>query len=427
VGGWEAYLESLAAFGMRPGLERVRALLDAFGGPERSFRAVHVVGTNGKSSTTRYLEAVLRAHRLRSGAYLSPHLTGYHERVIINGSPIGGEALGSAVERVRVEIARLPADLREVTQFEVLTTAAFLAMAEANVEVAAVEAGLGGRLDATNVLAAPVVVLTNIALEHTDILGSTREAIFAEKAAVIAGGDAVFGPLDGLEPLAEARSRAVGACPHLWGRDVTVEGGSGGLEVKLRDSAGEHTYGGLRLSSPAQYQVINVALAVAGAHLLRGGLEESVVRGAVGDLAVPGRLQVFEGTPLLIADGAHNPHGATALAASLRMMARPAPRVGLIAIMRDKAVEDMLSVVAPLLDVMVCTQASERRSQTAAALAESARKTGGARLRVECVADARAGFERALAVAGTQGSVLITGSLYLLQDLADVLTAGGRP
>lgn len=200
---WEVYLDGLAAFGMRPGLERVAALLEALGRPQEHFRVVHVVGTNGKSSTTRYTAALMQAHGLRAGAYLSPHITSYRERVLIDGEPISPEAFGAAVQRVRSEVVRLPAALGDTTQFEVLTVAALVALAEGGVEAVALEAGLGGRLDATNVTVAPVVVLTNIALEHTAVLGDTRAAIFAEKAAVIKGGDAVFGPLEGLEGEAE--------------------------------------------------------------------------------------------------------------------------------------------------------------------------------------------------------------------------------
>ncbi|MEE4275351.1 MAG: bifunctional folylpolyglutamate synthase/dihydrofolate synthase, partial [Thermoleophilia bacterium] len=162
---WEHYLESLAAFGMRPGLERVSALLDGLGRPQDAYRVLHVVGTNGKSSTTRYAAALLGAHGLRAGAYLSPHLTGFCERVVVDGRPIGEERFGGAVEVVRAAVARLPAELGDTTQFEVLTVAALLALAEESVEAVALEAGLGGRLDATNVVAAPVVVLTNIGLE----------------------------------------------------------------------------------------------------------------------------------------------------------------------------------------------------------------------------------------------------------------------
>jgi dihydrofolate synthase/folylpolyglutamate synthase len=200
---WEDYLDGLAVFGMRPGLERVSALLDALGRPQDRFRVIHVVGTNGKSSTTRYAAGLLQSHGLRAGAYLSPHITGYCERVLVDGTPIAADVFGRVVWRVRDEIRSLSSELGETTQFEVLTVAALLSLAESGVEAVALEAGLGGRLDATNVTVAPVVVLTNISLEHTQVLGDTRAAIFAEKAAVIKGGDAVFGPLDGLEAAAE--------------------------------------------------------------------------------------------------------------------------------------------------------------------------------------------------------------------------------
>jgi folylpolyglutamate synthase/dihydropteroate synthase len=171
---WEAYLRSLAVFGMRPGLERVEALLGSLGYPHERFRAIHVVGTNGKSSTTRYAEAVLRAHGLRSGGYLSPHVTGFAERVLIDGLSIAAGELGDAVERVRAESERLPAALGPVTQFEALTVAAFVALASAGVTHAAIEAGLGGRLDATNRLHAPVVVRFTSVAPSTPRCWATR-------------------------------------------------------------------------------------------------------------------------------------------------------------------------------------------------------------------------------------------------------------
>jgi len=208
---WEEYLRSLAAFGMRPGLARVEELLDRLDHPEREFRAIHVVGTNGKSSTTRYCAAILTAHGLRAGAYLSPHISGFTERALVDGQPVGAEVFGAAVTRVRAAAALVPPELGPVTQFEALTVAAFAAFAECGVEAAAVEAGLGGRLDATNVLRAPVVVLTNVELDHTDVLGTTREAILAEKVAVVHGGELVCGRLDGLGSAGPARAAASSA------------------------------------------------------------------------------------------------------------------------------------------------------------------------------------------------------------------------
>lgn len=423
---WAEYLDALAVFGMKPGLERVDLLLSALGDPQHCFRSIHIVGTNGKSSTTRYAAAIMTAHGLRAAAYLSPHLTGYPERVLVDGAPVGAEAFGRAVEAVRGAVAGLPAEVGETTQFEVLTVAAFLAMAEAGVEAAAVEAGLGGRLDATNVLHAPVVVLTNIGLEHTEVLGDTRELIFAEKAAVISAGAAViFGALDGLESLAAARCRRVGAAAYHLGRDIVLEGGPDDLTVRVgcaqADRVAPAVYGGLKLPTVAMYQAANAALAVAACHYLLGGLRPDAVRRGLAATPVPGRLQIVRHTPLVVADGAHNPHGMAAMAASITAIERPRPRVALLAMMGDKAVGEMLRVVLPLVGAVVCTRASEPRSLTSEQLAERVRAAGFTGP-VEVHGEASAGYAAALRRAGGEGSVLVTGSLYLLEDLAAELS-----
>jgi dihydrofolate synthase/folylpolyglutamate synthase len=440
--GWIAFLESLAAFGMRPGLERVSALLERLGRPQDAFRVIHVVGSNGKSSTTRYCEALLRAHGSRSGAYLSPHISGWTERVLVAGEPVDGALLGRCVESVRAAVPGLGAALGDTTQFEVLTVAALLALAESGVEVAVLEAGLGGRLDATNVVAAAVVVLTNIALEHTEVLGDTRELIFAEKAAVIKGGDVVFGDLDGLDDLARRACSAAGARPHFL-HHVTAAGVSvapppGGLRiagspasfgVALTLDDGLEEWGDLRVPTPALYQVDNAGLAVAAVRLLLGRLDETAAREALAATAVPGRLQKVGERPLVLADGAHNPDGVRALARSLAAVHVPRPTVGVLAIMRDKGYEEMLERLIPLLDAVVCTQASEPRSLTAEELAGELRaalaRLGRRPLDVRAEADPHEALALARRSAGPVGSVLIGGSLYLLEDLSDVLAGTG--
>jgi dihydrofolate synthase / folylpolyglutamate synthase len=432
--GWEAYLESLAVFGMRPGLERVSDLLARLGRPQDTYRVVHIVGTNGKSSTTRYCEALLRAHGLRSGAYLSPHISGWTERVIVDGRPVREAEFAAAVLRVRAEVAGLPPELGETTQFEVLTVAALLAFAESGAEAVALEAGLGGRLDATNVVNAPVVVLTNIALEHTEVLGDTRELIFAEKAAVIKGGDTVFGELDGLEDEARRVCSAAGATPHFLRDaagpgDVAADGSPDDFAVTFASPGGLERWAGLRVPTPALYQVQNAALAVAAVRLLLGGLEEAAVRQALAGTAVPGRLQVLAERPLVLADGAHNPDGVRVLAQSLAAVRVPHPAVGVLAIMRDKDYPAMIAGLLPLLDRVVCTQASEPRSLAAEELAAAVRVAAAAfgsstLVDVQVVADPLAALGLARELAGAEGSVLVGGSLYLLEDLRDVLAGG---
>jgi dihydrofolate synthase/folylpolyglutamate synthase len=416
---WRGYLDSLAAFGMRPGLERVTALLDALDRPQDAYRCIHVVGTNGKSSTTRYAAAICSAHGLRSAAYLSPHITDYCERVQIDGRSLDANAFGAAVERVRRAEAGLPRELGETTQFEALTVAALLAMAEADVAVAAIEAGLGGRLDATNVLRAAVVVLTNIGLDHTEILGETRTAIFAEKAAVIKGGDAVFGPLDGLGPEAERACAVAGARAHLLGRDFDVIGRPSDFAVTTERAR----FVGFSLPTEAVYQVINAGLAIEATELLLGRLDPAHSQRALAATAVPGRLQVVSRHPLLLADGAHNPDGMRALVASLAAMALPRPRVAVIAVMRDKAYAEMLTIIAPHIDAIVCTTANERRALAAAELA-AAVTAAAPGLALEIEPDAHVAVGSARRRAGAAGTVLVCGSLYLLEDLADVLAAG---
>lgn len=427
---WSAYLESLAVFGMRPGLERVSALLESLGRPQDVYRTIHVVGTNGKSSTTRYCEALVRAHGLRSGAYLSPHISGWNERIIVDGRPIDEAVFGGVVECVRGEVAGLPDEMGETTQFEVLTVAALLAFAESGVETVALEAGLGGRLDATNVVAAPVVVLTNVALEHTEVLGDTRELIFAEKAAVIKGGDAVFGELDGLEDEARRVCADAGAEPHFLRAspgqgDLAVSGSPDDFTVTFALAGGVERWAGLSVPTPALYQVRNAALAAAAVRLLLGNLDEAAARQALAGTAVPGRLQLVAERPLVLADGAHNPDGVRMLAQSLAAVRMPRPTVGVIAIMRDKDYASMLRGLLPLLDTLVCTQASEPRSLTASELTSAAFSVAGdgALGTVHTVADPHAALARARALAGEDGSVLVGGSLYLLEDLRDVLAA----
>src|SRR4051812_19296333 len=215
LGRAEEHLLSLELFGMRFGLERMRRLLTALGSPQERFRAVHVVGTNGKSSTVRFTAALLEAHGVRTGSYLSPHLTSYAERIRIGDSDVPPRDFGAAIQRAAMAAAMVDRTLtggERVTQFELLTAAAFSELARREVEVAVVEAGLGGRWDATNVLGAPVVVLTNVGLEHTRWLGPTIADIAGEKLAVVrAGGDGVTLILGDAQPEVEALAAETGA------------------------------------------------------------------------------------------------------------------------------------------------------------------------------------------------------------------------
>ena len=387
----EEHLLSLELFGMRFGLERMRRLLTALGSPQSAFRAIHVVGTNGKSSTVRFATAMLEAHGLRAGAYLSPHLTTFAERVRVGNADLTPEQFGAAVERAAGAAAKVERGLDDderVTQFELMTAAAFAELARAEVDVAVVEAGLGGRWDATNVLDAPVVVLTNVGLEHTRWLGSTVTDIAREKLAVVpAGGTVVCGPL---------HPEAHEVVQHLDARVVEV--------TEPLDLALPH------------YQRLNAAVARAAVEQLLGEVDERAVHGAALTVAVPGRFQVVADAPLTIVDGAHNPDGMAALAAALPEAVGDRPLVACVSILDDKDATGMLRSLLPLCRGVIFTTSSNPRALPPATLASLA---GQVDPTVDTVIqrEPRRAYERARRVAGPDGAVIATGSIYLVADL----------
>jgi dihydrofolate synthase / folylpolyglutamate synthase len=344
------------------GLERMHALLAELGDPQQAFPAVHVVGTNGKSTTTRLTAALLRAEGLSVGAYTSPHVAGWHER--LQTDPTGFER---AIARVRAAAEKL-----DTTQFETLTAAALAEFAAVGVDAAVVEAGLGGRLDATNVLRAPVVVLTNVGLDHTEQLGETREEIAGEKLAVVRPGAAVVL----CEPEWQALARSSGA------ETVVLTGRS------------------------------NLALAVAATETFLG---RPVDAAPADDVSLPGRLERRSESPLEIWDGAHNLDGLAWLLP--RVPSRS--YIVVASILRDKDTDGMLAALSALGDTFVATESSNTRALSAD---ELARLAGRWFPRTEMQPDPAAALAEARALAGPEGAVLVTGSLYLLADLA----AGGE-
>ncbi|MEA2296909.1 MAG: dihydrofolate synthase / folylpolyglutamate synthase, partial [Solirubrobacteraceae bacterium] len=339
----EEHLLSLELFGMRFGLERMRRLLTALGSPQATFRAVHVVGTNGKSSTTRFAAAMLEAHGVRAGAYLSPHLRSFAERIRIGDRDLPADEFGAVVERVAAAARKVERGLDEgdrITQFELLTAAAFCALAEGGVEVAAIEAGLGGRWDATNVLDAPVVVLTNVGLEHTRWLGPTVADIAAEKLAVVRPGAVlVLGD----------RQAEVGALAAATGAEVRPVGEE--LDVAL-----------------PRYQRRNAALAAEAVRATLGSVDEALLRSAASAVAVPGRFQRVAEEPLTIIDGAHNPAGMEALVEALPDAVGSRPLVACVSILDDKDAAGMLRALLPLCSALVCTTSANPRSLPPATL-----------------------------------------------------------
>ena len=394
----EEYLLGLELFGMRFGLDRMHRLMTVLGLPQRRFASVHVVGSNGKSSTVRFIAAILERHGLRTGSYTSPHLRSFRERIEVGEGPISEADFAAAVERAAhaaelVDRTAEPDD--RVTQFEALTAAAYYALARHRVEVAVIEAGLGGRYDATNVIPSKVQVLTGVSLEHTRWLGPTLTDIAGEKLAVVPDqGTLVLGDLDP-ESLAVAE-RVAGE------RHARLIRPQRDAEPPLRAAGG--------------FQRANFALAAAAAEAFLGrALEPAAVEAAARETIVPGRLELVAERPLTVLDGAHNPSGARALADSLdAVLGERRPRVAVIGVLDDKDAAGMLEALLPQVDRIVFTRSQNPRSLSPATLTTLEEKLGGPPS--ETVADPRAALARARELAGPDGSVLATGSIYLIAD-----------
>jgi dihydrofolate synthase/folylpolyglutamate synthase len=423
------WLLGLGQFGIKFGLDNMRAIVGALGHPERAFRAIHVGGTNGKGSVTAMIEAALRLRGLRTGRYTSPHLLHLAERFAIDGAPTAIPALEAAVERVRSAVVDLQA--RRVldvhpTFFEVTTAAAFELFRGSGIDVAVCEVGLGGRLDATNVLEPAVCAITSIGLDHQQYLGHTLAEIAREKAGIIKPGTpVVVGAMDrsAADAIGE-QARTMGA-PLVWAHEGVT---AGRVEMDARGGQRFHlttptrSYGDVYLALAGEHQVGNAVVAVRT-------LEQAEARGipvgadaivaALAQVQWPGRLQridLGDGRDVIL-DAAHNDAGAAALAAYLAQIGPPRPLV--FAAMRDKDAASMLRALLPVVGALVVTRASNPRSADPETLAGLATHLDRNR---------RIVVERAVADALTRAwhespHIVVAGSIFLL---ADVMNALGR-
>jgi dihydrofolate synthase/folylpolyglutamate synthase len=415
VGSWslddaESYVLSLERFGMRFGLDRMRRLMTTMGLPQERFAAIHVVGTNGKSSTTRMIAAILERHGLRTGAYTSPHLVSFGERIQVDERDLTPQQFADAVARAaraaRIVDRTLAEDDR-VTQFEALTAAAYSELARRGVEVGVIEAGLGGRYDATNVIDAGVAVLTTVGLEHTRWLGPTITDIAREKLAVVKPGATLVIEAD-LNP--EARAIAIEVAAR---QDAPLIEAPRDVDPALT----------LRARGGFQRRNFALATTAARAYLARDGRE--LDRGAVADAAatleIPGRLQQVDGEPLTLLDGAHNVDGVAALVESLPELVGDRPLTAVVSILDDKDAAAMLALLLPHCAALVCTAATNPRALPPATLESLARQLESAAATpttIEPNPHRALAVARAAAAASTPaGGVLVTGSIYLIADL----------
>jgi dihydrofolate synthase/folylpolyglutamate synthase len=421
----ERHLRSLELFGMRFGLDRMRRMMTVLGSPERSFETIHVVGTNGKSSTTRMIAAILERHGLRTGAYTSPHLSSYSERVQVSERDLGSEAFAAAIARAAWAAERVNRTLGEddhVTQFELLTAAALWEMAEQGVQVAVIEAGLGGRYDATNVISSQMTVLTNVGLEHTRWLGPTVRDIAEEKLDVLEPGTTlVLGA--GVAPEALAVAERVAA--ERKARMILLDGESFPTATLLaRGDFQQRNFALARAAAEAYLDGAGGEVRETAEPSMGGEAHERAVRDAASSTAVAGRLHVIEGDPLIVLDGAHNPDAMIALVESLPEVLGERPTALVLGVLEDKDAAGMLGAVLPLCERAWFTAPPSSRALSPAALQSLARQLSFQA--VACEPEPWRAFAEARQWAGERGgAVLATGSVYLVGELLDRLEGTG--
>jgi dihydrofolate synthase/folylpolyglutamate synthase len=407
------YLFHLQRFGIKLGLENVTALLERLGNPQGAFPAVHVAGTNGKGSVCAFLDAVLREAGYRVGLYTSPHLVKFNERIRVDGEPISDARIVELTEILRTHAEAMAAEspANQPTFFEVTTAMAFQEFADRAVDVAVLEVGMGGRLDATNVVTPEVVCITHIGLEHTEYLGKTVDRIAGEKAGIIKEGVPVVaadGPYIGV--IEEACSR-LSAPLTVVGRDIVFRREPHGPEGQAIQVNAESKWN-LRTRLLGTYQGENAAITVGAAEaLMRAGwkIPEKAVTAGILKARWPARLQVISKHPTVVMDCTHTVDGARELTRSLAENFCPERTMMVIGVLSDKDCHGMARELAPAADVFHVTRAKSERALPAQDLAEAFHAEGR---EVQVHGSVPAAVSEAMASAGSRDLVVITGSLY---------------
>ncbi|MEV4707110.1 folylpolyglutamate synthase/dihydrofolate synthase family protein [Actinoplanes sp. NPDC049316] len=417
-------------------MQKIRDLMDVLGSPQRAYPAIHLTGTNGKTSTARMIDSLLRAHRLHTGRYTSPHLETVRERISLDGEPVSEERLAATYDEV-APLAEL-VDKRAaepLTYFDMTTAMAYAAFADAPVDIAVVEVGLGGEEDATNVIEAGVCVITPIGLDHTEWLGDTIEDIAWAKAGIIHHGATVISAVqteEAMRPLLE-RCAEMGATLAREGSEFGVirrDQAVGGQLLTLQGLGG--VYDEVFLPLFGAHQAQNAALALAAVEAFLGAgtgrqLEAELVREGFAGVDSPGRLERVRSAPTILLDGAHNPHGMAATVAALEEEFAFRHLVAVVAVLGDKDVSGLLDLMEPVVARIVVTQNSSLRSMPLNELAQVASDIFGED-RVTVAQTMPDAIEEAVVLAeeDTGGElsgvgVLITGSMVTVADARKLL------
>ncbi len=422
----EAFLDDRIGHGVQPGLERIRGLLEFIDNPQASYPSIHVAGTNGKTTITRMIQQILGAHGLATGGFTSPHLGSVEERFTLHGLTLGEQDFIDAVADIAwfVEAYEEQANT-SITYFEVTAALAFSIFASAAVDVAVVEVGLGGRLDATNVLDSVVAVITGIDIDHIEFLGSDVEQIAAEKAAIVGEkGTLVSGPLQAsVESVLGMRVRDMGANWIRTDSDFSVLDATiavGGHHVAIDGVFGR--YDDLYLPIHGRHQVDHLATAIATSEMFLGReLDHESLDVAVGSITAPGRLEVVSRRPVVIVDGAHNVQGFRGLASTLET---EFPAIEWHLVLGARGERDVRDLVAPLRGLIGKVYATAPADS--AAIDPETVATGAADaldVDADSFQEARDALAHAADAAGADGGVIVAGSLYLVGEAREQFAA----
>lgn len=423
---------------LEPSLDRIASLCRLLGDPQTAYPVIHLTGTNGKTSTSRMIDELLRAIGLRTGRFTSPHLQSMTERICIDGAALTEDLFIDAFADVAA-FAQIVDDssAHPLSFFEMIVAMAYAAFADAPVDVAVVEVGMGGSWDATNVADGQVAVITPIAIDHARYLGDTVEAIAFEKAGIIkAGARVVVAEQEqGVLDILTQRANEVGAAISYQGNDFNILSrvpALGGQMIELQGVSGR--YDEIFLPLHGAHQAHNAAYALAAVESFIGGVEidAEVVREAFANVTSPGRLEIVRTSPTIVIDAAHNPHGATATVEAVQEAFDFSPLIGVVGVMADKDIEEMLRIFEPVMSHIVCTQNSTDRSMPATELGELAEEIFGED-RVHVTSRLDDALEKAIGMAESaegyeeafgSGGVLVTGSVVTVGE-ARVLLGGG--
>ena len=415
-----SYIHSFDKFGMKPGLERITALCRALGDPQKGLRFVHVAGTNGKGSTCTMLANICTDAGYRTGLFVSPYVIDFCERIQIDGQMIPRVQLASVMDEVRCAADALIEAGDTPTEFEIISAAAFLYYRRMQCDIVVLETGLGGRLDATNVIDCPLVnVITSVSLDHTAVLGDTIEAIAREKCGTLKhGGICVTYPLQAARALGVIRQ----TCAECDLRLVIPDADS----IRVLDASIRGTdamIDGISVHVPmlGRHMVYNASMVVAAAKALcERGLSittKNISRG-IGKTTMPARMQIVRETPLVLMDGGHNEDCAAALHDALKTFLPGRRIIGICGLMADKAYERYFSLTAPLFEKLITVRPDNPRALSAQALCEAAKPYCAVCMAADSFAQAA---QIALQAAGDDGVIVVCGSFYMIDDLEKFL------